>query len=1320
MPLIAHPFVGAIDTDSPDSEIPKGFFRDARNIVLRGYKGNKRIENIPGNTIINNPYLPITGTNYGIGAHYDSVNKRIFCFVYNTLGTHGIYIFNTISQLWNVLIKTGVNTIGDPLGFSLNGRVNSIDILYGDANDGDLLFFIDSQQRPTKININRYLAGTYNSISRSYIDVIKAPPVMPPKCCYENDYNVQNNNLKNSLFQFCESFIYDDNEESVISAASKIPLPLNTFDTLQNIDKSLDSRISIFVQTGDETVKKIRIYGKQINSGTKSDWFIITTIKKSDLNIGNNTVYKFLFYNNGNYVAADPKYTVLLFDNFPQKANCQSLLNGTTISYAGITEGYNYIKSLINATNAPNGSFSSAYKFWDLKGSTFFASYDGTKTLGYNNLRIYLTGAGINNGDGVPTSLTFPPSDYYVNVQNGTTNVSFSFNNNNSYTDIATILLYLQNAAVSAGWVVVTPATIGLNYIQIYYPDNSQVLNSCYANGFYSGALLTNYLPPVFALYPKSSYSFGVVYYDSVGRTNGVINNVNANISTLDYTPQAITIPEIIIDLSQYQPPSWAYYYHIVRTDGLTYSKYLNWVSNYANNAINSATGQKYAYIGISNIDDYNSNINSTQGIVGYEFTNGDRIRFNGVYAVNGSFSSLSFDYAIVGLAVNPLINGTVQIGKFIQISYPTIDISTNFKFDGSSDFQSYNITLYNLKGFNALNQNEYFEIGEQYGILNPGTINASHMGNTAVNTVAFTAGDLFFRTRTVPTAQTYYIPNQNWEQTDPYRTFYTQLSTPITTTNYSIVGGTSHPSGPSPSQYPNNSNNDYIIKNTSFFNLNIRIRGTIQITDKDTANGTWQIFYKIVDSSNNVTFNKITDVIQTPIVGQLYTINLDFSTTLLPTQKIWILAFASQTKEVSGFTMRLDVGNPVTINCFDKSFSDIYNIPANSDGRPNVIDTTSLQTYFGTLFRWSQPYQLGTNINNTNRFYPENFDEWDKSYGPVRRMRIRDRELRIFQDRRCGHTGIYAKYISDNSGTKTLITTDSIITQNNIEYFEGEFGIGNQPDSLISSGYSDYFVDPIKGYVCRLSLDGVKPISLEFMTQTYWGNLLPKYLKNYVDLNGRIAVVLGAFNFVKDKDGEAWFTTQGGIYTYTSGFPPIIQNDTINGDTFAFNERENAWTSHYDFGPDCVVCAENQIYTVQGGQLYIHNNTSNYCNFYGYQYYPSFQQVYNDNVLEKKSWISLTELSNVIWNSPLIKTQSFSYGYTNQQSNLVDSDFVQLEGEYQACYLCDINSYGGILSGDKLKGSYLNQSFTVTNPSNFCYISKISIKYNDSALTTQ
>lgn len=1315
-----------MDLDSPDQDIDPRMVRYANNVIWRGSQGKMRAESVVGTTVIPNPLLPLTGANKCIGAFYDDVDQLLFDFNYNTvtdihgvldptgLGTGAIYVYATLTGVWQVLIADGVNMVaGNQIGLTNSGRIQGVKIIYGDNKDGNLLFFINSLGVPTKINVQRYLTAPPINIQRSYLEVIKAPPSVPPRVVYENDTTVESNNLTNSLFQFAYTFIYNDNEESVISSGSITPLPTVPFSNTKNTDKTLNARIPIFLRTGDQTVIKIRIYMRQTQNGITSGWFIVDTISKASNSIGNNGIYKYEFFNTGNFIPSDPAFTVLLFDEVPLKANCQELLNGDTLAYAGITEGYDWFKSTFSENLSFNNNEDVDYI---INGVLFFADYNGTFTGSQPNIEVFLTGVGTNDAFGNPQILSFYPENLYVLAKSN--NTFIGFHNSIVSGNIPALLADIAAQAVLQGWVLVTTKT---NSIVVYYPTgNVQLQATRIENRF----LDVNVISYQLALYPESGYSFGTVYYDPYGRTNGVITDVTANINTLPYnTASNTTITNVQLNLTNILPPVWATYYQVVRTNTLTYNKHLYWVSNQAFSNIGQLIDTQYAYIGITNIADYNLAIQATQGTVGYAFTQGDRIRFVGRYKFDGTFTSLGFDYSVLGVATNPIINGTQQLGNFIQIAYPTADISANFAFDGTVDFSDYFILLYSISssatpsagntGSSAALGNVFYEVGQQYFIGNPGTNLAYHFGNVGDNQVIFNDGDIFARQRTVPAGNTYYLFTTAYAFANRYTTVpLTATPNPIILTPYFTINQQppGHIADPfNAGAYPQFGDVDGLFANTSLKTINIRLRGSFQVS----ADGqTWMdILVKINTSATTLTTPVI--LAHSDGIPSNGSTNFDFDGTVAipPGAKAWLIFGNGATVNnlhINGFLLRMDVVNSITIDIFEPSFSDVFNLLTNNNSRALVQDTTSKTTYFSTLFRYSLNYQVGTTINNTNRFYPNNFDEFDKSHGDVIRMRARQRELRIFQKRRCGHVGVYAKFIKDNAGVNTLVTTDDIITQNNIEYFEGEYGIGNQGDSLASSGFQDYFADPVKGYFCRLSQDGITPISELYKVQTFAGENLPDYLVNHFYPWGGFAAILGCYHFSKDRASEVIFVLQSGDLTPTTGF--------IGNLSIAFREEGNAWTSFYDFAPDAIVNCENVLFSFWNGQLFSHTNQTTYCNFYGTQHKPAVTLIKNENAGIDKSWVGLSLVSNVIWNSPLIYTDAQSYPGQRQESNLVDSpDFTLVEGHYRASLLNDLNSIGGVANGQRLKGTLISIFFTVTDGSKFSFLSNVSVKSNPS-----
>lgn len=1316
MPIENAPFLGSSDMDSPNTNIQRGFHRTARNIAFRGPQGNLRAESIPGNTLVNNPLLPQTGVNKNIGAFYDSVNQQILSFNYNSVGTHGIYLFNTLPQTWQSLLVVGAATDGDILGF-LPQMITSVNILYREDVDGDLLFYVDSLSRPTCFNIERYLNTPYPVTKRAYIDLAKAPPVMPPRCTYENDDNATVNNLKNALFQFRERFIMDDFQKTCGGTGSIVPLPSQYFDQITDSDVTKNARISIYVTTGDIDVKKIEIWGAQYSDAVApaapgetlsvvGNYFLITTLDKAALNIPSNSIYRFVFRNDGVYAPVDPAESNLPFDWVPQKANCMDLLNGNVPILGGITEGYDPVTLGLSASTTLN-YYQNSY----FNGVLFLATQGGTDSGGTGTrLRIDLVGTGDNDFQNNPQVLFQVMNPKYIV----------------SATDAAGNDISFDTGIVLQSIILVTLDTLRLAAIAKGFTLVSQTVNTLTLD--FAGGFTLNYGYPVFGqittanppivtfAYPgASAEQFGIQYYDSKGRTNGATLSPSAIIKTLN-DDSGNNINTIQLSITS-RPPIWAYYYDVIRSAALTYDKRTFWISNQTFTNVDLNTGVKYAYVGITYMKDFDKIIEAATNVVSYEFSPGDRVQFQAKYIQDGTLSVFSspVDMEIISVETNPVLDSVVQSGTFLKIVYPTNSISLSFNF-GGDNFQWYKILIYNyVKHFDSPTTQRFYEFGKRFGIGNPGTANAYHIGQTQSQSatlvipalITTTRGDLFFRFRNVPVG---IINNPTTGAMDYSDRF---ASVPVAIENGEIINARYELRN---TIFISSNTDTYNFGNTNYFFWNkqatpvtVRVQGEYQLSVDNAI--THNLIFHLADASG-VTLKYLVRNFAMPLTAsqnKSYDAIFDQFIQIPANTKVF---FESVNQSLSGvshlrvntFTyFRFSIINNFTIPIIESSFSDKYNIVTNDNSRVTAFDPNAKQQFFPTLVRWALADQLNTNINQTNRFFFQNADEFDKSHGPIVRLKARQRELRIYQYRRTGRTGIYARFLKQNDGTDVVATTNEIISKNNVEYFNGDFGIANQPASLISSGYVDYFTDPVRGTIIRISQDGAKEISREFRVQTWAGATLPKYLNNYPYSFGGNAAIIGVCYFVTDRDSEIIFLTQG-------------SGENLVGEAHSFDERKNSWTSFYDWNFDSMVCAENQLYIFRNGQMWIHNNTTTYCNFCGVQHIPSISIVKNDASLLKKRWINISQVANAPWAAPAIETENVNFGQS-QQSNLLASEFDDLEGGFSAHFLNDINSPGGIGNGDELKGTWISMTLQPSDGSVFNYLATAAVKFNQSEI---
>jgi hypothetical protein len=829
----------------------------------------------------------------------------------------------------------------------------------------------------------------------------------------------------------------------------------------------------------------------------------------------------------------------------------------------------------------------------------------------------------------------------------------------------------------------------------------------------------------------NSNYRYGLVYYDDKGRTSGAVTSDGLRITTPKWTGST-AYPFVQISIS-HQPPTWASYYNIVRTENLTYDKNLFWVSNRAFTKFTtrgtSSLDYSISYIGIGNMAQYNEDIQATSGYIGYDFTPGDRIRFSERINTSGTVIALgdNLDYEIIGLEANPNINGYVAQGNYIKIKYPTPAIGTNFKllepdpvvYAGTGtnveDFQNYKIQIYSYKKPTGGSE-VYYEVGQQYSISNPGTVNRYHVGQSQSQTasvpalVYLTSGDEFFRYRNVPIGANYSFAAGPYTQNDGSG-FATQFSTvvinvwdstntpkTISTTNYDIKSQVLPASACSLAElfYPNFTTPDSLFYNKSASTVTIRLRGVLKASTI-TAKNQYVVLHAKILNASSVIIRTVIPRGTISTTNQEYEFPFDVNIQVPTLSKLFLVtecqSAASNSLLVGAFRLQLDVVNNTQIALIEKSFSDIYRLEFNSESRPSIYDENAKSAFYPTLVRYSLPRNVGTMINQTNRFFPANMDEYDRQKGTIQRFKIRGSQLRVFQNRGVGVAGVLENMIFNADGGENLIQTNKILNQ--IHYYQGDYGIGTLQTSLASSSSSEYFVDPIRGYQVRLSQDGFTPISELYKAQYFITDLANKYTTNKAGTLGGYAKVLGTYNFFEEE--------------YVSVFQGYAGQANT---TLAFNEYRNCYTSFYDYAPEAITSVEGSMITFRNGAIYLHDNTSNYTTFYGTQSAASISFVFNEQGLMKKDFNAIT-LDSVpaAWTSASTNDIQTSLG---QNSNLVASDYELNEGFYHAGFMRDFNSIGGVVNGDYLKGAWMQIKLSNTS-NNLVYLSGLYVNYTPS-----
>jgi hypothetical protein len=385
-----------------------------------------------------------------------------------------------------------------------------------------------------------------------------------------------------------------------------------------------------------------------------------------------------------------------------------------------------------------------------------------------------------------------------------------------------------------------------------------------------------------------------------------------------------------------------------------------------------------------------------------------------------------------------------------------------------------------------------------------------------------------------------------------------------------------------------------------------------------------------------------------------------------------------------------------------DANYNDYFPSSVNSNGRGWLIQPDARVITNGVEIRWGGGYLQDTNINELNRFRPENIDTLDLNKGSILRLLAEERRVYIYHQRAVGSVGIYSRYIQNNQNEQELISTNDLITKNNIYYLQGNYGLQNQPTAVFrGDGNVHYFIDCTNGSQLRKSGDGITNLGDLYYGQYFLSDLITPYNSEYLRTDGSNAKILGFFDSFEDN---AHFILQGGTYS----------GKTINNYNFSFNERRNGYVGFYDYANiDWALSAASITYSWKNGQLYIHNDEVKRCNFYGVQYYPTITLVFNDKAAivktmksigyqsQGKKWVcsklsSFSKGENI--DAIVTSTVNEQTGF-RQSSRLKDFDFSIENTKTTAGLLRDINSgQNGLLAlneGDFLWGNWIECAFT-------------------------
>jgi hypothetical protein len=286
---------------------------------------------------------------------------------------------------------------------------------------------------------------------------------------------------------------------------------------------------------------------------------------------------------------------------------------------------------------------------------------------------------------------------------------------------------------------------------------------------------------------------------------------------------------------------------------------------------------------------------------------------------------------------------------------------------------------------------------------------------------------------------------------------------------------------------------------------------------------------------------------------------------------------------------------------------------------------------------------------------------------------------------------------ITDSTGgTQFFSATTNVIST--INTLKGSFGTIN-PEGVVEFRGSVYYPDANRGVWVQYSSNGLFPISSYRMTR-FW----KLFFAQYISMTAGEIEALGSrpyiFATIDASHMELVISIPKLLETPPKGFlpdyPEMIYPFDIwdgQGKTIVYNLEtailpQPHWQGSYSFNPEWFVSLSNKLYSLKDGNLYQHNQTNSYNNFYGTQYSSKIMVIANQLPTKPKTYNNVSVEGN--------KVPDFVYFYNNypyiQTSDLIATDFRDLEGVFYATLFRNkiIPTNSGFTTDGLLTGEYM------------------------------
>jgi hypothetical protein len=1261
---------GIIDKDSDERMTANGTMIDAENFLVTTSEGSSQGVGKPtlGNIKISD--FNIVGAKT-IGKAVDSTNEKVYNFICGDVADYIIETdLNTNTSV--VVLQSSTNGV---LNFRKNKRILNSDIVVDAEGNGNLLAWSGDDNPPRIVNIERAKTYAIDGFTKQEISVVKAPPLFPVSLTpATSTENTQANYLEDRFLSFTYRYKYQDGYYSALASWSEyffIPGVFNIdFETFENLGMiNSFNAVDIAFNTGTRDVIGIEIIYKLSNNRTP---YIVEKFNKEEEGWGNNETRIIQFNNSKVYTVLPESEYFRSYDNVPLQAVAQTII-GNRIAYGNYIENYDLkdengddvvidynLELVVNPISEESLVTTGQLVNYNYGGIPI-SLVNGSISIDFSTIELK-KGASIN--------IAFRTKS---NVQNLIFTSTFIYTLTEDYTNLADFFADSTFQIDLANYTDYFEANGGVSFPADYLPP--YIVEQGFESAVLGNSIIITF--PVIKYEIDNSPSPNTFIYDYAYDNSTQTFFKNIGVATSLKSLRSYEICQIYRDEQGRKTTA------LTSENNTLFIPNANSITQNQINVVIPSTQKPPIWA-----TTYKFGIKLNKGV--YETIPINIFFRDGIFAwikIDGENKNKIKDgqILIVKSDANGPLENVVKV-KVLELglkdkNFLTTNATQIVEPEGLyakikvSNFQM----QYGQNEFQRFQDNRSAVEGRPFSFLGPFSELDTATGDQVDrvfaqgSTVSFNISSNYHGDP--PFVE--YVKSYTAQRTyDNFEEFYNAqilpdgfVSTnyPDRTYNFNLVRGnavvTTIPGvGPKiTSITPDVNGLLYLIIEGTEAGTDVAIgrdrRGFIEATiDIRVISGIY-IFESIAIETDNDIFY------ETPEVYRINNGQHEFVNHIL-------------TKTFNCYCQGNGVESFQIRDAFNEKYLNIDFCPtAVSEDAYKQIRRFKDITYSGI-------FNSNTNVNKLNEFNLSlaNFKEdIESSYGPIYKLKGQDTNLEVYQEDKDSIVYYGKDMLFNADGTTNLSRIEEVLGQQ--KTFEGEYGISTHSDSFDDYGFNSYHTDVKRGVVIKKSNNGLFEISSQGM-RAYFKNLFRNNVINHIN---------------------------GKYDQYNDFFVLNIQYNSDQFVTWVYSDKDNGWLGRLSFNPEDMIKVNNHFVSFKNGEVYLHNQASNYNTFYGVQSDSIFSFNFNESPSNRKSHKNieiegsiapevtlLTDLSNGYINSvDFQKKENVFYAYVRNSNNVIDTALINSCQGIGNCTLSGLTlSFGfdleNVSVGDEIRNSSL------------------------------